>query len=97
MEENHHMLLPLVTNAAALIGVITKHVQEALLSPEAKTVISNFAKHLKLVDDFVQNMTRRSSRPQGIFQVVDTRVLSSCVESMRHACDVLRVCNQPAH
>lgn len=47
---------------------------------------------MKRADEVVQNMTR--THTQDIAQDADFRTLSACVDSMRHACDVLRVCIQ---
>jgi len=47
---------------------------------------------MRRADEIVQNMTR--THTQDIVQDVDFCTLSACADSMRHACDVLRVCNQ---
>ncbi|KAL4061694.1 hypothetical protein V8B97DRAFT_1010931 [Scleroderma yunnanense] len=96
MEANRPTLLPFVENAAVLIGVMTEHAQE-VSSTSVTTAISDFAKNLKRVDEFVQNIARGNSKARGIFQVLDPHILSPCMDSMRHACKLLRVCNQPAY
>ncbi|KAL4078012.1 P-loop containing nucleoside triphosphate hydrolase protein [Scleroderma citrinum] len=88
--EPHHELLRLVENAALLIGVITERAQEVRLTMEMKTAISGFAKDLKHADGIVQDMARRSSGTGANLQDTDLRTLTSCAESMRHACAVLR-------
>ncbi|KAL4078024.1 P-loop containing nucleoside triphosphate hydrolase protein [Scleroderma citrinum] len=90
MEEPHHELLRVVENAALLIGVITEHAQKVRITPEMKTAISGFAKDLKRADGIVQDMARRNSGIRANLQDTDLRTLTSCAESMRHACDVLR-------
>ncbi|KAL4065613.1 P-loop containing nucleoside triphosphate hydrolase protein [Scleroderma yunnanense] len=90
MEETHPALLRIVENAALLIGVITEHAQKARLTTDMKTAISGFAKDLMRVDGIVHHIGRRNSQTRDILQEVDLRTLSSCAESMRHACDVLR-------
>ncbi|KAL4061692.1 hypothetical protein V8B97DRAFT_1010752 [Scleroderma yunnanense] len=94
MEENHHTLLPLMVNAEILIGVIIKYARNVWLTSEVKMVTNGFAKDLKHVDKFVQNMTRRNSQARNILQVVDPRILSSCVDSMRYTCNMLRRSSQ---
>ncbi|KAL4065615.1 P-loop containing nucleoside triphosphate hydrolase protein [Scleroderma yunnanense] len=90
MEEPHHELLRVVENAALLIGVITEHAQKVRITTEMKTAISGFAKDLKRADGIVQDMARRHSGTRAVLQDTDLRTLTSCAESMRHACDVLR-------
>ena len=47
---------------------------------------------MKRADEIVQNMAH--THGQDNLQGADFHGLSSCADSMRRACDVLRVCNQ---
>ena len=61
-----------------------------------RVINSHLARDLKRVDVTIQNM--RSKAIKGhVFQDSDFCTFLSCVDSMRHVCDVVRVCNQLAH
>lgn len=88
--ETHHVLFQVLESAALLINAIIEHETETNISKDIKTAVHEFAGEVNHVQEIVQDLAQRVPEARRVLQSTDVRVISSCANSMRLVCDVLR-------
>lgn len=91
MERAHHGLVQIVENVALLITVIAEYAKKGRLSPDMKVTVSTLSKALVRMEVIVQRVAQKTSQAQEVFQDGDASAISSCANSVRLACDGLRL------
>lgn len=86
----HHALLQVLQAATLLINVVIDYAKGAKLSADVKTAVSAFAKEMNSVQGIIQSVAQRKPEMRQVLEPMDARIISSCANSMRLVCDVLR-------
>ncbi|KAI6099527.1 hypothetical protein EV401DRAFT_2081346 [Pisolithus croceorrhizus] len=90
MTETHHALSQVLETATTLINVTIEHAKETDISADIKTAIREFAEEVNHVQEIVRDLAQRAPEARRVLQSTDVDVISSCANSMRLVCDVLR-------
>ncbi|KAI6156084.1 hypothetical protein EDD17DRAFT_1071077 [Pisolithus thermaeus] len=86
----HHALFQVLEVATLLINMVIDHAKEAKLSTDVKTAVNAFAKEMNSVQGIIQSVAQRKPEMRHVLEPTDVRIISSCANSMRLVCDVLR-------
>ncbi|KAI6044150.1 hypothetical protein EDC04DRAFT_462217 [Pisolithus marmoratus] len=93
----HHAFSQVLETATLLINMVVEVAKETTLSADIQAAVTEFAKEMNRMQEILQNFAQRTPEARRILRSTDVHIMSSCANSMRVVCDVLRSTSSIKH